>query len=108
MNEFKVELKPVSHGKKTSMTVFCNGEIIGQRTSARPYRYALVVKKNQAYFTAQARREIAYCQKLVKEYSGRGVEGIHDYPEYVRTYTDRIAGWQARLAELESGPPPGV
>jgi len=66
MNTYQVEKKV--RGKKTEVRILLNGEEIGKRTSARPYRFVLLVKGNQTHALARAKANLEYARKQEVKY----------------------------------------
>lgn len=65
---YDIQIKPVAKGAKRKVTVSYEGKVIGERTSARPYRFALVVKRSQARALASGRENLAYQIKQQAHY----------------------------------------
>lgn len=124
---FEVKTKPVACGRKTKYTVLADGVEIGSRTTARPYKFARVVKRSQPaairslregieytrqqadLYDAVARRDFIPFQKHVREFGLASVErNIADgkYVAWAVEYRAQVERSLKRLAELESGPLP--
>lgn len=122
---FEVKTKPA--GAKTRYTILADGNEIGSRTTARPYRFALVVKKNQAREIETVKETIAYQLKQAEKYEGVARRDPACYQQAVREFNydstekrirdgsyaqwavearECAARYVARLAELQSGPLP--
>lgn len=67
MSNYVIEKKARSGGK-TEVKILLDGVEIGKRTSARPYRFALVVKRNQAHELKRAQESLAYSRKEEAKY----------------------------------------
>jgi hypothetical protein len=64
---YDIEIKPVSGGRK-QVTVKLDGKVIGKRTSARIYRFALVVTGNQVHSLQSVKDGIPYHRKMAEKY----------------------------------------
>jgi hypothetical protein len=69
MNNFTIKRTPVSKGTKTRFELFCNGVLIGSRTTARPYKFATITKRDQAgtrnYHESQAASNRRYAAEML-------------------------------------------
>ena len=125
---FEVKTKPA--GAKTRYTILADGNEIGSRTTARPYRFARVVRKNQAHALASCREGIPYQINMAEHYEGVarrdpaalakarretnafGASLIEpwiadgSYTKWAVECRERAAQLAARVKELESGPLP--
>lgn len=126
--KFTTQSKPVSRGAKTKLTVFCDGVDIGSRTSARPYRYALVVTRNQSHairsaqssaewnrknaaqYTAIANRDETAIQSHIREgYAYSYILNLIDkgsYAEWAKSSLQQADLLDAEVARLSAGPLP--
>lgn len=66
MNNYQIEKKV--KGSKTQVRILLDGVEIGKRTSARIYRFALVVKGNQAHALMRAKEGIIHSRKEAAKY----------------------------------------
>jgi len=125
--KFETLSKPVAKATKTKTIIYAGGVEIGSRTSARAYKFALVVTGNQEHAIFKAREEMAYCTKKAEQYEGivrRDEAAIRSHVmedrvprhsieksivdgSYVRwgiSYRSRALNWKDRLEVLLSGP----
>lgn len=66
MNNYQIEKKV--KGGKISVRILLDGVEIGKRASARIYRFALVVKGNQAHALMRAKEALVYQRDQAKKY----------------------------------------
>lgn len=126
--KFTTQSKPVSRGAKTKLTVFCDGVDIGSRTSARPYRYALVVTRNQSHALSYAKRSAEWNRKNAAQYTAianrdeaaiaahiregfdyAGIQRQIDsgcYAEWAKSSLQQAESIDAEVARLSAGPLP--
>jgi len=98
-------------GLKVLVRILCDGVEIGCRTSARPYRRALVVKLSQAFVLANIREGFPYHKRLAEEYERKSQELDHpissqQYSEWAKIARENLARLIADEARLSSGPQP--
>jgi hypothetical protein len=131
----RIEKKLVSRGTKTSVKVFSGDTLIGSRTSARNYRFALVVKFGQPCALAYAKSQLAHDIKMEAQYRGVALDlpGARDawkksnirfharewdtkcyekflaegnFLEWANDAAKRVINLRLRVAALEAGPLP--
>ena len=124
--KFEVTVTPRKNGRL--VVIKADGVEIGSRHSPRPYRFALVVKGNQAHAIRYATESISYLNGKVSEYEAiarRDESAIRkaidrftsrasieryivdgSYAKWAGQYRQQVADTSARLAVLLSGPQP--
>lgn len=125
------DIKAVAKGAKRKVTISLNGKVIGSRTSARPYRFALVVKRSQPYALKSTKEALAYHIKQEAKYRAiaddapgaraaaiaaerqafhrAGVEKFiaeGEYAKWAGSEAKQIERLRAEIPRLESGPQP--
>jgi hypothetical protein len=133
-HNYDIEIKPVSGGRK-KVTVKLDGTVIGVRSSARIYRFLLVVTGNQAHALQAAKNGVDYHRKQVEKYqaivddapgarnnfimfyegkvlSMESQQWHRDYiangniAKWIATEKERLAACEAKVVKLSSGPLP--
>jgi hypothetical protein len=128
---YEIAIKPVAKGAKRKVTVSLNGQVIGQRTSARPYRFALVVRRNQAYALESCRKNLAHqlaeqarYQAVADDAPGARAAALAkdrtawqrqqtqkfiadgDFARWAKNSGEQAEACRRKIAVLESGPQP--
>ena len=67
--KFETSSKPVAKATKTKTIIYADGVEIGSRTSARAYKFALVVTGNQEHAIRSMRAGIRYQRGLAEKYA---------------------------------------
>lgn len=85
-DEFKVVVKRVSKGRKTNVKVYWQGELIGERTSARPYQRCLVVRRNREWEIIRAMENVQQQRKQAEHYRRVAMQLQPDFGKAVNDY----------------------
>lgn len=117
-------------GKKTRFTVLCDGVEIGHRTSARPYRFALVVTRNQERELQSAKANLGYAHNQYQNYNRLALDPAAQkeevakartpferecrqkwieegaYAKWAVSQSEAIRKYEALIKHLSSGPQP--
>src|SRR5262249_2172220 len=92
-NEYTVKAKTVANGKKIKYEILKDGQPFGDRTTGRVYTVALVATHSRAFAIQNAKSNIGFY---------KGPKGAAYSPEQ---RAQAIAGYEAKIALLESGAP---
>lgn len=105
MNNFTIKRTPVSNGKKTKFELFCNEVLIGSRTTARPYKFATVTKRDQtatalsyAAGAKSSRAEAAEYQAVIDDAPGARATAARNFPSSAEWLTSgQYAKWVTEI-----------
>lgn len=103
MNAYTIE--KAKKGSKTEVRILLNGEVIGKRTSARPYRFALLVKRSQPRALATAQSNLKFQTSQFEEYSAVAEDKPGARERFIKfndqghANTPAVQGWRKNWIE---------